>query len=95
LAELFAGLPVLLFLATVVFWVSFLAAVDFTVEVFGLGVVFLAELELLLVEGFGERKSPLLLPKSCPKPTIDKTKRKHKLAQNLTVLSITTPQLLI
>ena len=46
---------------------SFLVEVVLAVTGFGLGVVFLVVVEeLLLVDGFGERNKPLLLPKSCP-----------------------------
>ena len=46
---------------------SFLVEFVLAIEVFGLGVVFFEVVgELPLVDGFGERNNPLLLPKSCP-----------------------------
>ena len=44
---------------------SFFAEEDFSLADFGFGAVFLA-VEVVLVVGFEARKSPLLLPKSCP-----------------------------
>lgn len=61
---------------------SFFTGGAFAVVVFGFGVVFLV-VEVFLLEGFGERKIPLLLPKSCPFETIAKTPKMQIINQNL------------